>query len=273
MSNNMDNAISNLLTRAKNSATTATAEELVYLAKAIEAVAPGESINFLMQAAEDEVATINSTGTTKVNAVNSAGTTKVNAVNSAGNAKVSEINALATGTFKTVGGESILGSGDIQVGSHTLLQRHSNTTKNPGTWAVPHYFGWVPYLYTDFTPISSTSVVRVQVHFSADSRGTGSISTGAIATSPVGGSSPTYEYYVNNSGHSYYYGHSQNHTCEIASWGSTAKRIGFMMGKHSSGYNIYAHRKTWGSPSDPGGTSSANADRSCYILVEEWEQN
>ena len=92
MSNNMDNAISNLLTRAKNAASTATAEELVYLAKAIEAVAPGESINFLMQAAEDEVTTISNTGTTKVNDVNSAGTTKVNAVNSAGTTQVNAVN-------------------------------------------------------------------------------------------------------------------------------------------------------------------------------------
>ena len=116
MSNNMDNAISNLLTRAKNAATTATAEELVYLAKAIEAVAPGESANFLITTAEQEANSLADLGDSKKSAVTSAGTAQVSAVNSAGNSRVAEINALKASSFKTVGGESILGSGNIQSG-------------------------------------------------------------------------------------------------------------------------------------------------------------
>jgi hypothetical protein len=156
----------------------------------------------------------------------------------------------------------------------SLIQRQVNVTEQPGTWGVPHGFGWVPHCYTNFTPQSDDSIIRWQVHFSADSRDTGSISTGAMARSNTDGSSVTYKYYVNNSGHDYYYGHSQYHVFEENSWGSgTPQRVGFMMGKHSSGYPITAHQKTWGSPSDPGGTSDANDDRSCYIIVEEWLAN
>jgi len=113
MSTNMDTAISNLLTRAKDAAGTATAEELVYLSKAIEAVAPGESLNFLVQTAAGELAAVNAAGTAGTDAITAMGAAKVTAVTDAGNAKVAEVNALATNTFKTVGGESVLGSGDI----------------------------------------------------------------------------------------------------------------------------------------------------------------
>jgi len=116
MSTNMSDAIRNLLTRAKNRAEQANPEELVYLAKAIQAVAPGEGANFIMQAAEMKAAEIEAAGTAGTTAITAESSAKVTAVTDAGNAKLAEVNALATSTFKTVGGESILGSGDIQSG-------------------------------------------------------------------------------------------------------------------------------------------------------------
>ena len=52
-------------------------------------------------------------GSTSVSDILGEGVVQVNNVNSKGAEKVAEVNALATNTFKTVGGSSILGSGDI----------------------------------------------------------------------------------------------------------------------------------------------------------------
>ena len=52
-------------------------------------------------------------GSTSVSDVLGEGVVQVNNVNDKGAEKVAEVNALATSTFKTVGGSSILGSGDI----------------------------------------------------------------------------------------------------------------------------------------------------------------
>lgn len=162
MSNNMETAITNLLTRAQASAANATAEELVYLAKAIEAVAPGESTNFLVQAGETQVADVNSAGTTKVNEVNSAGTTQVNAVNSAGNTKIADINASLSTQLKTVGGQSLVGSGNLVAGG--VAQCHANsdyTGRSVGNNSA-YYWGAGQYDIS-ITPTSADSMIKIEL--------------------------------------------------------------------------------------------------------------
>lgn len=154
--------------------------------------------------------------------------------------------------------------------SHEVVQMHRNTVLQPGTWAVPHSFGWAPNLYTNFTPLYSNSKIELRAHFSFDSGDTGSIGTGVVALSNTDGSSRADEYYFNYSGHSYYGGHSQLIHYMRDSWGTSAKRFGVLLGKHSSGYDIRMNRKTWGSPSDPGGTTARNDDRSVQLIIMEW---
>lgn len=162
MSNNMDAAIGNLLTRAQAQAANATAEELVYLAKAIEAVAPGESTNFIVQAAEDGVATITGTGNTKSGEVNAAGTTQVAAVNAAGSTKISEINSALSTQLKTVGGQSLVGSGNVVAGGVTQCVINSDYTGRSLGDNQAYYWG-APQYDISITPTSADSMIKIEL--------------------------------------------------------------------------------------------------------------
>ncbi len=65
------------------------------------------------------------------------GSIAVSDINTAGATKVSEINTVATNTFKTVGGTSILGSGNIEAlpSGGTVGQVVTNTGSGTGGWA------------------------------------------------------------------------------------------------------------------------------------------
>ena len=117
--------------------TTLAAKEMLLLGKALEATVGSIAVSDITTEGNNKVAAVNTAGTTQVTAVNNAGTTKVTAVNSAGTTKVNEINALATSTFKTVGGTSILGSGNIESlpAGGTVGQVVTNTGSGTGGWA------------------------------------------------------------------------------------------------------------------------------------------
>lgn len=76
-------------------ASTYTAQDLVFIAKALETLGSLLGVNDIVDATSDSVALVNNAGTTQVTAVNSAGTTQVAAVNSAGNTKIATITATA----------------------------------------------------------------------------------------------------------------------------------------------------------------------------------
>jgi hypothetical protein len=69
-------------------ASTYTAQDLVFISKALETLGSLLGVNDIVTATSDSVALVNNAGTTQVTAVNSAGTTQVAAVNSAGNTKL-----------------------------------------------------------------------------------------------------------------------------------------------------------------------------------------
>jgi hypothetical protein len=78
------------------SASTYTAQDLVYVAKALETLGSLLGVNDVVAATANGVDQINTSGTTKVNAVNTAGSTQVGLVNTAGSTQVSAINTTAT---------------------------------------------------------------------------------------------------------------------------------------------------------------------------------
>lgn len=94
-------------------AATAQPNDLAYLGKALEAVAPGSSASLIVQlgtsqkqavndAGTAQVAAVNQAGATQAQAVNDVGTAKVAAVNTAGNAQVTAINAAGSSLIETV---------------------------------------------------------------------------------------------------------------------------------------------------------------------------
>ena len=76
-------------------ASTYTAQDLVFVSKALETLGSLLGVNDIVAASAAQISTITSAGTTQVTAVNSAGTTQVTAVNSAGNTKLATITATA----------------------------------------------------------------------------------------------------------------------------------------------------------------------------------
>jgi len=78
-------------------------------------------------------------GSTSVSDILGEGVVQVNNVNSKGAEKVAEVNALATNTFKTVGGSSILGSGDIATlpSGGTAGQLVTKDAGNTPVWSTP----------------------------------------------------------------------------------------------------------------------------------------
>jgi len=74
-------------------ASTYTAQDLVFVAKALETLGSLLGVNDIVAATADRVTAITTAGTSQVAAVNSAGTTQVSAVNTAGNTKIAAIQA------------------------------------------------------------------------------------------------------------------------------------------------------------------------------------
>ena len=150
--------------------TTLAAKDMLLLGKALEAT----------------------TGNIAVSDVATAGATQVTAVNNAGTTKVNEINTAATNTFKTVGGASILGTGDIaalpaggtvgQVVTNTgsgaggwadaagggkILQVISNPSSVGTAWDAGSSWGTLSDASVTITPSSTSSRVFVQFHHTA----------------------------------------------------------------------------------------------------------
>jgi hypothetical protein len=76
-------------------ASTYTAQDLVFVSKALETLGSLLGVNDIVAATAAQVGSVTTAGTTAVNSVNTAGTTQVAAVNSAGNAKITTINNTA----------------------------------------------------------------------------------------------------------------------------------------------------------------------------------
>lgn len=93
--NTQIDAVKSEITASLN-ASTYTAQDLVFVSKALETLGSLLGVNDIVAATAAQVSSITSAGTTQVAAVNSAGTTQVAAVNSAGNTKIATISALAT---------------------------------------------------------------------------------------------------------------------------------------------------------------------------------
>jgi hypothetical protein len=80
---------------ASLAASTYTAQDLVFVSKALETLGTLLGVNDIVAATANQVTSINSAGSTQVTAVNSAGTTQVAAVNSAGTTKLAAIASTA----------------------------------------------------------------------------------------------------------------------------------------------------------------------------------
>lgn len=87
-------AVKSEITASLN-ASTYTAQDLIYVAKALETMGTLLGVNDIVAATADRVAAITTAGTTQVTAVNTAGTTQVSAVNTAGASRLAAVNAAA----------------------------------------------------------------------------------------------------------------------------------------------------------------------------------
>lgn len=76
-------------------ASTYTAQDLVFVSKALETLGSLLGVNDIVAATAAQVTSITTAGTTQVTAVNTAGSTQTTAVNTAGNTKIAAINATA----------------------------------------------------------------------------------------------------------------------------------------------------------------------------------
>ena len=142
------------------------------------------------------------------------GSIAVSDINTAGATKVSEINAVATNTFKTVGGASILGSGDIatlpsQSGASGKVLKSDGTDATWGTdvagkvlqitaltnstrLSLPNSSNyWVSF--GTFTKLSSTSKLVVSGTFSGHASNSGTCGIGLRIDSTYRWGSYTYE--------------------------------------------------------------------------------
>lgn len=77
-------------------ASTYTAQDLVFVAKALETLGALLGVNDIVAATADRVTAITTAGTTQLTAVNAAGSTQVTAVNTAGNTKLAAIQVEAS---------------------------------------------------------------------------------------------------------------------------------------------------------------------------------
>jgi len=87
-------AVKSEITASLN-ASTYTAQDLIYVAKALETMGTLLGVNDIVAATADRVTAITTAGTTQVTAVNTAGTTQVSAVNAAGASRLAAVNAAA----------------------------------------------------------------------------------------------------------------------------------------------------------------------------------
>jgi hypothetical protein len=76
-------------------ASTYTAQDLVYVSKALETLGTLLGVNDIVAATANQVSTISTAGSTQVGLVNTAGSTQVGSVNTAGSNKISAIQAEA----------------------------------------------------------------------------------------------------------------------------------------------------------------------------------
>jgi hypothetical protein len=76
-------------------ASTYTAQDLVFVSKALETLGTLLGVNDIVAATAAQVGSVTTAGTTAITSINTAGTTQVTAVNSAGNAKITTINNTA----------------------------------------------------------------------------------------------------------------------------------------------------------------------------------
>jgi hypothetical protein len=72
-------------------ASTYTAQDLVFVSKALETLGTLLGVNDIFAATAAQVTSVTTAGTTAITSINTAGTTQVTAVNSAGNAKITTI--------------------------------------------------------------------------------------------------------------------------------------------------------------------------------------
>ena len=98
------------------------------------------------------------------------GSIAVSDINTAGATKVSEINTVATNTFKTVGGTSILGSGNIEAlpAGGTVGQVVTNTGSGTGGWGDVSVGNYSIHKLSNYR-LPSNSSSRVEIDATTDS--------------------------------------------------------------------------------------------------------
>lgn len=89
----LQTAFNSIIENANTSAATATAEQLVYLAKALEAIGPQAVKGDIVQAGVDQVANINSSAASIQEAIQTALEAALNSVDQSASVKVADINA------------------------------------------------------------------------------------------------------------------------------------------------------------------------------------
>lgn len=91
-----NDAMQAIINRAQTLSPASSAEDLVYLAKSIQALATGATLADVVNAGTTAVGNVNTAGTTKVGAVNTAGTTQVEAVTAEGTTQLGLVTAKGT---------------------------------------------------------------------------------------------------------------------------------------------------------------------------------
>lgn len=142
-------------------------KEVLLLSKALEAAAGSTSVSDVLSEGVVQVNNVNSEGAAQIANVQATGAAKVTEVNSAGASQVTAVqgvlgNYTPTSGFKTVGGTSVVGSGDI-ANDKRLVQTSIGTSTS--TYMVGAGTGWENVgLSATLTPSSSASKFLIMWH-------------------------------------------------------------------------------------------------------------
>lgn len=162
--------------------------------------------------------------------------------------------------LKVTGGAPTWGQSGWQLLSST------STVYTGGSSAAPHpNRAWIPGMYADFTPTSTTSKIFIDAQFQHSDSGTGSITIAHVYRDTTRLAS------FNLSGHNYYVGNWNHINWWIDSWGTTSQRVGIQGSKYSASYNIYWHLSSWTAADESPANTNQALSREALFTIQEWE--
>lgn len=147
------------------------------------------------------------------------------------------------------------------------LLSSTQTTYSGGISAAPHpNRAWIPGMYADFTPTSTTSKIFMHAQFAHSDSGTGAITLAHIYRDT------NLILSTNLSGHNFYVSRWNSLSYWFDSWGTTSQRVGIQGSRYGSSYNIYWHSSGYtGADESPANGSPHSIARNGLFTIQEWE--